>query len=402
MKSRPAPTSASVFSGAENRTNLCNWDVILAIDHWLAFWPILWEQERKRSMTQKERNEIPAELAAQVLFLSNRICCVCRERRKPIQIHHIDENPSNSREENLAVLCFECHHETQIRGGFARKLDAHQIILFRDQWHSIVEGNRRARESPSEELPSGLRSHPGVPEARVQGKLTRLGYLKLSEESKQHKYSFDANYPLLTPEETTAAAEANLTLAAFVTRELQVFRAGAIGSLVYKKGMGGEIPQSMLMWDSLSINHDVGMFSSDLLTVEFRLSSYFAGAAHPNSKTHTLNYAFNPSVQLEFSDLFRHDSDYIATISRYCVSALHHQQPEFLRANYQGESNEWILRGAGPDPHNFEKFLMEAGGMRIFFDAYSVACYAEGRYEVFVPVSALTGLMKESVLHLLQ
>ena len=353
-------------------------------------------------MAQKERNEIPAELAAKVLFLSNRICCVCRERRKPIQIHHIDEDPSNSSEENLAVLCLDCHHDTQIRGGFSRKLDALQIVLFRDEWHAIVDGNRRAPYSPTETPPFSPTLHPNVPKAKVQGKSTHLGYFKLTEESEQHRYSFDANYPLLAPEETTASAEANLTLAAFITRELQEFRAGAMESLVLKEDMLRRIPEPKLAWDSLSITHDVGRFNSDLLTVEFRMSSYFAGAAHPNHTTRTLNYGFNPSVQLAFSDLFRHDSGYIAIISKYCVTALHHQQPESLKATYRGESNDWILRGASPEPRNFEKFLIETGGVRIFFDQYSVACYAEGRYEVFVPASVLSSVMKESVLHLLR
>jgi hypothetical protein len=353
-------------------------------------------------MAQKERNEIPAELAARVLFLSNRICCVCRKRRKPIQIHHLDEDPSNSREENLAVLCLECHHDTQIRGGFSRRLDALQIVLFRDQWYDIVEGNRRAPYSPTEPTPFSPRLHPSVPTAKVQGKSTHLGYFKLTEESEQHKYTFDANYPVLAPEETTAAAEANLTLAAFVTRELQRFRAGAMERLAFKQDMDRHAPESKWTWDSLSVTHDVGRFDSDLLTVEFRMSNYFAGAMHPNHKTRTLNYSFNPSVQLALSDLFRHDSGYIEIISKYCVSSLHHQQPENLKATFTGESNEWILRGAGPEPRNFEQFLVEADGIRIFFDQYSVACYAEGRYEVLVPASVLSTVMKESVLRLLR
>lgn len=85
----------------------------------------------------KNRTEIPAEMAAQVLFDSDRTCCVCR-KRKPIQLHHIDDDPANHAHENLAVLCFDCHRETQIRGGFDRKLDAHQIRLYRADWLATV------------------------------------------------------------------------------------------------------------------------------------------------------------------------------------------------------------------------------------------------------------------------
>jgi 5-methylcytosine-specific restriction endonuclease McrA len=73
-------------------------------------------------MQKKNREEIPAETAALVLFLSDRTCCLCRIRGKPIQIHHIDENPSNNEQSNLAVVCFDCHRETQIRGGLTESL----------------------------------------------------------------------------------------------------------------------------------------------------------------------------------------------------------------------------------------------------------------------------------------
>ena len=43
----------------------------------------------------KERERIPEDVAATVLFESDRTCCVCRERR-PAQLHHIDEDPANN------------------------------------------------------------------------------------------------------------------------------------------------------------------------------------------------------------------------------------------------------------------------------------------------------------------
>ncbi|MGA9351362.1 MAG: HNH endonuclease signature motif containing protein [Anaerolineae bacterium] len=91
---------------------------------------------------KKIKEPIPDDIAARVLFLSDRVCCVCRVRGKPVQIHHIDEEPSNYDLKNLAVLCFDCHRETQISGGFDRKLDADQVILYRDDWLRLVAQQR--------------------------------------------------------------------------------------------------------------------------------------------------------------------------------------------------------------------------------------------------------------------
>ena len=87
----------------------------------------------------KIRTPIPSDLVAEVLFASDNTCCVCRERGKIIQIHHIDESPSNNVFENLAVLCLECHNETQIKGGFGRRLDAPVVIKYRDEWLERVK-----------------------------------------------------------------------------------------------------------------------------------------------------------------------------------------------------------------------------------------------------------------------
>ena len=73
--------------------------------------------------SSKSRVPISADLAAEVMFRSDRTCCVCNVRGKTVQVHHIDEDPSNNLVESLAVLCLECHNDTQIKGGFGRKLN---------------------------------------------------------------------------------------------------------------------------------------------------------------------------------------------------------------------------------------------------------------------------------------
>lgn len=88
------------------------------------------------------RVRVDDEVAAHVMFLSDRICCVCNVPGKRGQIHHIDGDRGNGLEANLAFLCLECHDETQITGGFGRKLDAAQVIKFRDSWYERVRRRR--------------------------------------------------------------------------------------------------------------------------------------------------------------------------------------------------------------------------------------------------------------------
>jgi hypothetical protein len=96
---------------------------------------------------------IPKEIAAQILFDSDRTCCVCRVRGRQVQLHHLDEDNSNDDPGNIAVLCFDCHRDTQITGGFDRKLDAHQIIIYRNDWIKRVRNRRTLDHGPEEISP---------------------------------------------------------------------------------------------------------------------------------------------------------------------------------------------------------------------------------------------------------
>ena len=90
----------------------------------------------------KHRTPIPDDLAAKVQFAADRTCCVCREKGTEVQIHHIDGSPSNNTFGNLAVICFECHNKTQIKGGFGRKLSSSVVTQYRDEWLKDVTSRR--------------------------------------------------------------------------------------------------------------------------------------------------------------------------------------------------------------------------------------------------------------------
>ncbi len=87
----------------------------------------------------KDRVAIPDDLAAKVMFASDRTCCVCRLHSPKVQIHHIDEDPSNNAFENLAVICLHCHSDAHTKGAFVRNLTPELIRLYNSSWRDIVQ-----------------------------------------------------------------------------------------------------------------------------------------------------------------------------------------------------------------------------------------------------------------------
>jgi hypothetical protein len=340
---------------------------------------------------KKQRVEIPADVASEVLFRSDRTCCVCRERGKPVQIHHMDGDPSNSSGENLAVLCFDCHRETQIRGGFDRKLDAGQVKLYRCDWIRRVEEKRNE-------------GHGLARAESIDGNLV-LRYLQIREKSDDHSYDFEADYALVGSEDSASDSETNLCINAFVTRHLQRFRVDAAARTTQKADM--RKTGFAMAWDSLAISHSVSLFTPQVLSLEFQFISYYSGAVHPNTQTKTLNFRLHPSMQLELCDIFKESSNYLDVLSRYCVNELHKQQPprwgdtakrvEQLKNQQDG----WILTGAGPQYQNYEHLSLRKNGIMIHFDPYQVGSYAEGKFEVFVSAYELKSIVKEEIRDLL-
>lgn len=98
---------------------------------------------------KKSRKRIPPELEYQVLYKSARTCCVCRVRGNPVEIHHIDQNPSNNVETNLVAICKNCHSEAHTTRALSKNLTPQVIFDFKNRWEEEV-----VRESARSMLPS--------------------------------------------------------------------------------------------------------------------------------------------------------------------------------------------------------------------------------------------------------
>jgi len=90
-----------------------------------------------------KRRPIPLSIAAEVLFLSDHTCCICRTRRKDVQLHHIDGDKRHHNRLNLAVVCLDCHSLVTGSRGLGRSYVPAEVRLFKRSWEEQVLATRK-------------------------------------------------------------------------------------------------------------------------------------------------------------------------------------------------------------------------------------------------------------------
>lgn len=83
---------------------------------------------------KKSRPNIDPDLVARLMFQNRHMCCICHELRKSVQIHHIDQDPSNNNWDNLAVICLDCHSRVTGNEGLGRRYSVQEVTLFKNGW----------------------------------------------------------------------------------------------------------------------------------------------------------------------------------------------------------------------------------------------------------------------------
>ena len=69
---------------------------------------------------------------SRVLIANRHACCVCG--RGGVQIHHINADPSDNADDNLAVLCLEHHDKATAPQGLSAKLRPEEVATYKRNW----------------------------------------------------------------------------------------------------------------------------------------------------------------------------------------------------------------------------------------------------------------------------
>lgn len=84
--------------------------------------------------------KIPEKIANMLQVQNKHTCCICRESRKHVIIHHIDRNPENNDIANLTVLCHDCHSRVSGDEGLGRRYTSTEVYQYKLEWEELCRG----------------------------------------------------------------------------------------------------------------------------------------------------------------------------------------------------------------------------------------------------------------------
>ena len=216
---------------------------------------------------------------------------------------------------------------------------------------------------------------------------------QIREKNKKLKYEIDVEYPQVTGSVNPNFEKFNQTVRSLMNRKVADFKK----EMTPESGgepapePGSETPSESLGSDITS-GYTIVLAKDDLISIEFTVSSYSAGAAHPNSYTEVINFDLKNGKLLKLADLFLPGAKYLQAVSTYCIQALKKQ------AKAEGADamldEDWIQKGAAPDLTNYDNWTIAKKGLAITFDPYQVGPYAAGPQHVLVPYAALKEIIK--------
>jgi hypothetical protein len=125
-----------------------------------------------------------------------------------------------------------------------------------------------------------------------------IRYTILQESSEEDRYTFSASFIEVETADPQADAETNLLINATVLDQLQRFRANAREGVEWKRDCdrSGDGPEPRI--DLMQIDHEILMFTEDILSLRLETFEYNVGAAHGNDRTVALNFRLRPSLRL--------------------------------------------------------------------------------------------------------
>jgi hypothetical protein len=211
---------------------------------------------------------------------------------------------------------------------------------------------------------------------------------QIKETNKKLNYTIEVKYPQVTSQLDNRFDKFNQQAKDAVTKRVAEFKK-AIAENAKVVEQTPEPPALSELASDLTGGYKVALANDDLISIQYTIGGYAAGAAHGNSSSQVLNYDLRGNKVLKLADLFKAGSKYLQNISEFCIKDLKRQSKRHDNAL----PDDMIESGAGPAAKNFESWTITKKGLNITFDAYQVGPYAAGPQSVFIPYAPFKELI---------
>ena len=223
--------------------------------------------------------------------------------------------------------------------------------------------------TPTIVVPTTLPTNTSIP---LSGHVSLVSqpYIEINQEP---AFTITAQIPQLSGSDDPRVHAFNQRLEELVQNEVAIFREEF-----------SRWPVMDVSTDSfLNVTYELISQFADLWSFRFIFSFYNNGAAHPGNFSMTFNYDLGTGRELGLGDLFLPGTNYLVTISNYCISELR-KQPYF---------DSFTTEGASPTLENYRNWNITSDGLMITFDTYQVAPGAAGPQIVTVPYDQIQDLI---------
>ncbi len=197
-----------------------------------------------------------------------------------------------------------------------------------------------------------------------------------SEDSQSPAYHIRISQPVLTTADKAGDAF-NALVSDFLAKAEDDFKNSAKGAIPNTTGPGAD--------SELQIWYDIYVSDTDVISTQYHIYSYIAGAAHPLTVTHTSNFNMATGAEITLESLFKPNSNYLNVIAQYCIKQL------------TQEKRLAFPDGAAAKPENYANWMIDRSGLLMVFDPYQVGPYVQGISTVLVPFSALSDILANDV-----
>lgn len=211
---------------------------------------------------------------------------------------------------------------------------------------------------------------------------------QIKETNKKLNYKIEVGYPEIVAPLDNRFDKFNQEAKNLVARRVAEFRKERAEAAAAEAQTPEPSTLSELTSD-LSGDYTIAIANDSLISIEYDIGGYSAGAAHGSSSSSVLNYDVKAGKMLKLADLFKPGAKYVQAISEYCIKDLTKQS----KNSQDSLPDDMIQSGAGPDAGNFRSWTISKKALSMTFDAYQVGPYAAGPQTVSIPYSVLKDLI---------